>query len=89
MNILEKIEKYFTEENWSGKVKTKWHPSEGLFTKSAQEIADEIISNSDSLEQGESRLNFYLNRAGKNLDDERKSTINKAKEIVRKHFENE
>ena len=84
-----RFKNYLMEEKWSGKVKTKWHPSKGLFTKSSQEIADEIISNSDSLEQGESRLNFYLNRAGKNLNDERKSIINKAKEIVRKHFENE
>lgn len=86
MSVLEKINKYLSEEKWSGDVKTHWHPSEGLFTKSAEDIASEITDNSDSLQQAESRLNFYLNRAGKNLDSERKATINKAKELVRKHF---
>lgn len=33
-----------------------------------------------------SMLNFYINRAGKNLSEERKEILNKAKEELRKAF---
>ena len=53
MNIVEKIKNFLNEdeEKWSGKVKTKWHPKEGLFTKGASEIAGYLAKNSSSLKK--------------------------------------
>jgi len=76
-----------SEKMWSAAVKTKWHPPEGLFTKGATEIARSLASASGDLKQGMARLNFYINRAGKNLPPERKKILNMAKEKLRKEFE--
>ena len=74
---------HFAESSkWTGKVKPKWEPPEGLFTKSAEEIADVLFSDSEDLQQAMSRINFYVNRAGKNLDSERKRVLNKAKDLL-------
>lgn len=67
---------------WSGDVKTKWHPPEGFFEQSADKIAEGLAKASDSLAQAMDRLNFYINRAGKNLSDERKATLEQAKKIL-------
>ena len=56
-------------DKWSGKVKTKWTPEEGFFDKSSSAIARGLKANSDTLKQAMSRLNFYINRAGKNSTD--------------------
>ena len=80
MDITEKINK------WSGKVKTKYSPPEGLFTKDASTIANQLATDSTDLKQAMSRLNFYLNRAGRNLPSKRKKEIEKAKELLRKKF---
>jgi hypothetical protein len=63
----------------------------GLFaTGSADEIARAAIAAAreegpeDTLERrAMSKLTFYENRAGRNLSDERRATLNEAKEIVR------
>ena len=68
-----------TEEVWSGKVKTKWTPPGGFFKQSAREIAKGLKNASDSLEQAMARLNFYVNRAGKNLSRVDKQRLNAAK----------
>jgi tRNA(adenine34) deaminase len=74
-------------KRWSSKVTTdSTHPDEGLFTKSAPEIARALASKKVSPEgpgQGMRMLAFYINRAGKNLSAERKATLNHAKEILR------
>jgi len=67
---------------WSGDVKTKWHPPEGFFEQSAEKIAEGLKAASDSLAQAMDRLNFYINRAGTNLSEERKATLEKAKKIL-------
>lgn len=67
------------DEKWSGDVKTKWHPKEGFFDRSASEIASGLKSASDDLKQAMSRLNFYINRAGDNLSSEDKSRLELAK----------
>ena len=64
---------------WSADVKTKWHPPEGFFEQSAEEIAKGLKEASDSLSQAMDRLNFYINRAGANLSEERKLVLEKAK----------
>lgn len=72
---------------WSAKVDTdSTHPDEGLFKKSAPEIARALASKKVSPEgpgQGMRMLAFYINRAGKNLSADRKATLNHAKEILR------
>ena len=86
--LIERMELMLQEkgEKWSGKVKTKWHPPEGTFTKSASEIASVLKSGSDSLKQAVSRLNFYINRAGGNLSSERMKELEKVKDLLRKAF---
>jgi tRNA(adenine34) deaminase len=71
---------------WSAKVKTdSTKPSAGLFKKSAKAIATELASKKDSPKgpaQAMQMLNFYENRAGKNLSTERKHTLEHAKELL-------
>jgi hypothetical protein len=64
---------------------------EGIFANgSAEEIAAAVIEAAqkegpeDTWERRAiGKLTFYENRAGQNLSDERRATIDKAKEIVR------
>jgi hypothetical protein len=79
---------YIKEDKWSGSVQTKWHPPEGTFTKSAEEIADVLANASDDLGQAMSRLDFYINRSGGNLSAERLSVLNSVKDLLRGKFKN-
>ncbi len=81
-----KFKKYLDEEKWSGKVKTKWSPPEGFFLQSAEKIASGLKSASEDLGQAMSRLNFYINRAGKNLDDKDMKCLENAKDILTKLY---
>lgn len=68
------------EEKWSGDVKSKWSDEpEDLFKGSAEKIADALKRGSKDLRQAMSRLNFYINRAGKNLSAADKSRLEAAK----------
>jgi tRNA(adenine34) deaminase len=73
-------------KRWSAKVTTdSTKPGPGLFKKSAKKIAEEMTKKSVSPEgpgQAMRMLNFYQNRAGKNLSPERKHAIEGAKKIV-------
>ena len=75
------------KKKWSGKVETEWKPEEGFFTKPAKQIVKGLVAASKDLKQAMSRLNFYINRAGKNLSDEDKSRLEHAKELLSKHYE--
>jgi len=77
------------EALWSGAVATKWTPPAGLFTQGASKIADTLASASSSLKQAMSRLNFYENRAGKNLSAKARKNLEKAKVLLRKKFAKE
>lgn len=72
-----------TKKKWSAKVTTdSTHPEEGLFNKSASEIAKALASKKVSPKgpaSGMRMLNFYINRAGKTLSKERHSELEKAK----------
>ena len=72
-----------TTKKWSAKVDTdSTHPDEGLFNKSASAIAKALASKKVSPKgpaSGMRMLNFYINRAGKNLPQERKEELRKAK----------
>lgn len=60
---------------WSSSVKTKWHPPEGLFTRSSREIANVVRAASPDLKTAASRITFYVNRAGRNLSPKDRARI--------------
>ncbi len=68
------------ESTWSADVTEKWHPPEGFFEKSAEAIASGLKRASKDLKQAMSRLNFYVNRAGKNLSSDDRERLELAKE---------
>jgi len=84
-----------TKKKWSTEVTTdSTHPDEGLFNKSASTIAKALASKKVSPKgpaSGMRMLNFYINRAGKNLPEERHRELEKAKtllsEIIRRKKE--
>ncbi len=71
------------KKKWSAKVDTdSTHPDEGLFNQSASAIAKALASKKVSPKgpaSGMRMLNFYINRAGKNLSQERHAELEKAK----------
>jgi hypothetical protein len=80
---------------WSAKVTTdSTHPEQGLFNQDAKTVAEHLASKEVSPKgpaSGMRMLNFYINRAGKNLPEVRHKELGKAKEllseIIRKHKE--
>lgn len=67
--------------NWINNVDTDWKPKEGLFTgDDPKYIANYLMKHSKDKSQAMSRLNFYMNRAGKNLTN--KTVLNKVKNIL-------
>jgi tRNA(Arg) A34 adenosine deaminase TadA len=70
-------------KKWSAKVDTdSTHPDEGLFNKSADAIAKALASQKVSPKgpaSGMRMLNFYINRAGKNLSASRQKILEDAK----------
>jgi hypothetical protein len=68
---------------WSAKVDTdSTHPDHGLFNSSASAIAKALASKKVSPKgpaSGMRMLNFYINRAGKNLSRSRVAELEKAK----------
>jgi hypothetical protein len=83
-------------KKWSAKVDTdSTHPDQGLFNKNASAIAKALASTKVSPKgpaSGMRMLNFYINRAGKNLSESRHAELQKAKtllsEIIAKQKEN-
>lgn len=74
-------------EKWSGDVRTKKHPPEGLFKEGSQsDIVDWLKKSHKDLKGAMGALNFYINRAGKNLSAERKKTLEGAKNKLRKAY---
>jgi hypothetical protein len=75
-----------TKKKWSAKVDTdSTHPDEGLFNKSPGTVAKSLASKKVSPKgpgSGMRMLTFYINRAGKNLSQERRDALDKAKTIL-------
>lgn len=71
---------------WSSQVKTvSTFPPPGLFNRDAETIARSLASKKVSPKgpaSGMRMLNFYINRAGKNLSDSRKAELEKAKGLL-------
>jgi hypothetical protein len=82
-----------TPKRWVHKVKTvSTFPPEGTFTKDAQTVADILASKKVSpkgIGSGIRMLQFFINRAGKNLPPERKAELEKAKGILQRKAGNE
>jgi hypothetical protein len=80
-------------KKWSNNVKTvSTYPPEGIFTKDAETLARVMSSKEVSpkgIGSGIRMVQFYINRAGKNLSPSRKAELEKAKEIMRKKLKNE
>ena len=71
---------------WSAKVETDaTHPEHDLFNQDAKTVAEHLASKKVSPKgpaSGMRMLNFYINRAGKNLSEERHAELEKAKAIL-------
>jgi tRNA(Arg) A34 adenosine deaminase TadA len=74
------------KKKWSAEVTTdSTHPDEGLFNQSAATIAKALASKKVSPKgpaSGMRMLNFYINRAGKNLSAPRHAELEKAKNLL-------
>ncbi|SFS14579.1 tRNA(adenine34) deaminase [Granulicella pectinivorans] len=73
-------------KKWSAKVTTdSTHPHQGLFNEDAESIAKSLATKEVSPKgpaSGMRMLNFYINRAGKNLPEARVQELEKAKTIL-------
>ena len=73
---------------WSAGVKTvSTYPEHDLFNQSAETVAKHLASKKVSPKgpaSGMRMLNFYINRAGKNLPEARHKELEKAKELLSK-----
>jgi len=74
------------KRRWVREVKTvSTYPPEGLFTKHAETIARTMASKKVSpkgIGSGIRMVQFFMNRAGKNLPSARKAELEKAKRIL-------
>jgi hypothetical protein len=73
------IQLFESSDKWVKNVKVKYHSPKDTFTKGADEIARIMLSGANG-DKGRAikRINFYRNRAGKNL---LKNNPNQLKEI--------
>lgn len=80
-------------KKWSHNVKTvSTYPPEGIFTKDAETIARVMSSKEVSpkgIGSGIRMVQFFINRAGKNLPPDRKAELEKATEIMRNKLRKE
>lgn len=73
---------------WVDSVKTKQKPPKGLFADgTAQEIADWVIENHDDAKTAIASIDFYMNRGGKNISQDRLFVLRKAKRKVERALE--
>jgi len=74
------------KRRWVRDVKTvSTYPPEGLFTRDARTIAEAMASKKVSpkgIGSGIRMIQFFINRAGKNLPPERKRELEAAKRIL-------
>lgn len=88
-----------TKQKWSQKVTETSHAlqlDEGVFTwNDPKKIAKSLQASAlasyqrkgTAFQSAMSMLNFYINRAGKNLSEKQKSILNEAKQELRKLFD--
>lgn len=79
---LRQLAGMLTEKKWSGDVKAKVEVPEGTFTKKAASIVSTLIKLHDGdVGKASKALNFYINRAGK--DVENKEQLDAAKALFK------
>lgn len=83
--VLRKFARTMWVENVKPNPSAKELP-EGLFTKGPSEIAEGLMRNSEDYKQAVSRLNFYRNRAGKNLDATEKNKLDQAMSLLQQRY---
>lgn len=77
-------DRFFSSKDWSDDVDTKWTPPEGLFENgTSTDIAKAEKKGHKDLKSAMASLNYYINRAGKNLSNERKKVLEDAKDELR------
>ncbi len=80
-------DKSTTKRRWVRDVKTvSTYPPEGTFAKDAETIARVMASKKVSpkgIGSGIRMIQFFINRAGKNVPPERKQELEKAKQLLR------
>jgi tRNA(adenine34) deaminase len=80
------VQKKANRNRWSHKVKTvSTYPPKDLFTRDAETIAKVMASKKVSpkgIGSGIRMIQFFINRAGKNLSAQRKKELEKAKRIL-------
>jgi hypothetical protein len=83
MSILQELTLLTEAQSWVGaaarKPVAKWTPPEGFFDGSAASIVAGLMKASNDQKQAMARLNFYINRAGKNLNPADKARLESAK----------
>jgi tRNA(adenine34) deaminase len=86
-------EKKATKRRWVRGVETvSTYPPEGTFAKDAESIARTMASKRVSpkgIGSGIRMIQFFINRAGKSLPAERKTELEKAKELLRAKLKKE
>jgi len=79
------------KKTWVATVKTdSTHPPEGLFTKDAATIAKQLASKKVSPKgpaSGMRMLNYFINRGGKGLAEERRAELERAKGLLSKRIQ--
>ena len=77
-----------SKRKWSaGVTSDSTHPPKGLFTRNASVVARTLASKRVSPKgpaSGMRMLNYYINRAGKNLSAKRRAELRKAKTLLSK-----
>lgn len=76
------LHRRYGKSKWSSRVRTHYHTPEGLFTKSAHEIARVLKSGASGTGQAIRRLSFYVNRAGHNLTGAAKKKLHHVMRIL-------
>ena len=76
------LHRRFGKSKWSSRVRTHYHTPEGLFTKSAHEIASVLHAGASNTGQAIRRLSFYINRAGHNLSSGAKKKLHHVMQIL-------
>jgi hypothetical protein len=75
------------EKKWSDNVDTKKQPPEGLFASGSKaDIVNWLKDNHADFKSAMSALNFFINRAGKNLTADRRGVLENCKEALRKAY---
>lgn len=83
-----KLEDLFEKQQWVKDVKTKKHPPEDLFAKgTAGQLLAWLKKEHSDLKGAMSALNFYINRAGKKLDSDRRATLDHVKKMLHAEVE--